>query len=951
MLPSTQLLRTPAFNSAISPSLTSIYYRLIHCERRIRRSDIGQRWESNLDRIHAKRLRSQLDLQPWMHNVHGHETYRMLPLGSDGVSRHARSISSWRRSNNACSGKKRTTDFWEDDWYGRWERDKLKQYEEFVKQVEKDPYSALFGASNKWLGWLHGRSSSGGATPRSGCESSIGDDPSAKDMPYGNTSQDSNEIKHPPKPTMNDKFSSSSSVAEDNGYDIDPITLRKIPKSSLSSTSSFPSSPPKEEEHAVQVKVKKFRAPNADKKSASSSIPSSQADEPASYSSLDWLTREGFRRRKVLITVDSDQTSSVNVKPNSGPRLESALDRHLQSTPPDAVACRRPKIDSTASRSETLVDATSNRSPEPTAQADERQIAKRTASKRERQETLDKSFDELSIELERKLAKEITTSQRQQNATTVAQTLDNESNLSRAPSSLDPVSSPAVGQPLQGDDDLGSALTHPQNSAMTSSHVSSIRAKLVPLKSKIDSLTEDYSALRKRLLEEKRRIEQNQKRKLERRAEALLEEEIKAQKDAMQTMEIERSTGLTENTTSIPASNGGIQGEGDMASNVHEFAGRARWYKRKAPHAKCEMNARLRKLSNEKAFVREIRNIYEGTYGTIDTKHRQPKQTISRTGASGDGQQFAYDTTKVLSDAEGSPIRAKAPFPTKMARLESYLIGKIGKSSVSDELRRDLEEISKELDMIQKDHKLPKLGVECLASVRRVISRIHGWTRNSDTKKISTAPSRASPTQEPCDYRILAYDNSAQKVTTAKIESHEARGIAGHSVEQSISHPQALNKVRNPGKFLPCLMALHTKGYDVVSVGKDVLVLKKVREATSGQSEPQRRPNPIDGTTTPEVSAGNFASPTGYVNYGPTMPPEERKQRPMPSQGSTEKVRRLEDVFSGTSSQERQENRRLARKARRRARRRQTLKRMLLTGGITAATCYGIGMVVEMTQM
>lgn len=886
-----------------------------------------------------------------MYNVHGRETHRIVSLSSDGMSRHARSISSWRKSNNACGGKRRTTEFWEDDWYGRWERDKLKQYEEFVKQVEKDPYSALFGASNKWLGWLHGRSSSEEPAPRPGCESSIRDDPSAKNMSDGKASQENTEINHRSKSTMNDKVNLSSSVAEEIGYDIDPITLRKVPKSSRSPAASFPSSPQREEEHAMQVKVKGFRAPEADKNSTFSSIPSSQADEPATYSSQDWLAKEGFKRKKVPITADADQPSSVNIKPTSGSRLESALDRHLKSTLPDAVACRRPETNRTASGSGIMVDATSTRSPKPIATADESQLAKRTASKRERQETLDKSFDELSVELENKLAKEITASQCQRNAATDTQTLDKESNLSRAPSSFDTSSSTAIGQPLKADGDAEPSLAHPHNPAMTSSHVSSIRAKLVPLKSKIDSLTEDYSALRKRLLEEKRRIEQTQKRKLERGAQALLEEEIKAQKDAMQSIEVERSTGPTENATSIPASNGGIQGEGDMASNVHEFAGRARWYKRKAPHAKCEMNTRLRKLSKEKAFVREVRNIYEENYGTIDTKHRQPRQAISSMGASSDIQQLTHDTNKVLDDAEDSPTRAKAPSPTKMTRLEAYLIEKIGKSSVSDELRRDLEEICKELDMIQKDHKLPKFGLECLASVRRVISRIHGWTRNPDTKNASTVPTRESPTQEPSDYRILAYDNSAQKVTSAKVESHEARGIAGHSVEQSVSHSQALNKVRNPGKFLPCLMALHMKGYDVVSVGKDVLVLKKVREATSGQSEPQRRPNPIDGTTTPEVSAGNFASPTGYVNYGPIVPPEERKQRPVPSRGSTEKVRRLEDVFSGTSNQERQENRRLARKAKRKARRRQTLKRMLLTGGITAACCYGIGMVVEMTQM
>ena len=98
------------------------------------------------------------------------------------------------------------------------------------------------------------------------------------------------------------------------------------------------------------------------------------------------------------------------------------------------------------------------------------------------------------------------------------------------------------------------------------------------------------------------------------------EQEVNAQKAAMEAHEAHRPVCGSPNHTIQP-------GEGDMALNVHEFVSRDRWYKQKAPHASAESEQKLLQATKDRAFVREIRSIYEDTHGTIDTQHRQQATT------------------------------------------------------------------------------------------------------------------------------------------------------------------------------------------------------------------------------------------------------------------------------------------------------------------------------------
>ena len=107
------------------------------------------------------------------------------------------------------------------------------------------------------------------------------------------------------------------------------------------------------------------------------------------------------------------------------------------------------------------------------------------------------------------------------------------------------------------------------------------------------------------------------------KVDAKLTLEIEAQKASMDSYESRRSQSSTSDPTPLSAE----LGEGDLSAQVLKYAAGERWYKKKAPHALARERELLAKREEQKAkdraLIRELREIYESAYGTIDTKHRQ----------------------------------------------------------------------------------------------------------------------------------------------------------------------------------------------------------------------------------------------------------------------------------------------------------------------------------------
>jgi hypothetical protein len=201
---------------------------------------------------------------------------------------------------------------------------------------------------------------------------------------------------------------------------------------------------------------------------------------------------------------------------------------------------------------------------------------------------------------------------------------------------------------------------------------------------------------------------------------------------------------------------------------------------------------------------------------------------------------------------------------------------------------------------------------------------------------------------EPTLYKILAYDPTMQAINVAETTSI----VRDNST--ALTPAEVLLRLSNPAKFFPHFGPLRAEGYEIVSGSGDVLVFRRVREPQAPKPEIESPPatqeaspapaaasriNPIDmmgshpGPVLPKT--GNFASPTGFVNYDdPTVDGGESRTKPPPPFRSMIDVRREEPVFSGPKGKQRPPKK--------------SLGRRMLTGAVwVAGISYAIGVVGE----
>ncbi|PVH85920.1 hypothetical protein DL98DRAFT_511018 [Cadophora sp. DSE1049] len=196
-------------------------------------------------------------------------------------------------------------------------------------------------------------------------------------------------------------------------------------------------------------------------------------------------------------------------------------------------------------------------------------------------------------------------------------------------------------------------------------------------------------------------------------------------------------------------------------------------------------------------------------------------------------------------------------------------------------------------------------------------------------------------TPEPTLYKILAYDPTMQSVSTA-----ETTSIVPDSSD-SLTPAEVLLRLSNPSKFFPHFESLQSQGYEIVAGSGDVLVFRKVRSGApvlpkvetpaeahekAVTQERKRVTNPIDGMQSTPIT-GDFASPTGFVNYDTPRGSEA------PFKSNID-VRREESVFSGRRNWEDEvEEERPKAKGKG--------KRLLVGAAWVAACSYAVGVVSE----
>lgn len=219
-----------------------------------------------------------------------------------------------------------------------------------------------------------------------------------------------------------------------------------------------------------------------------------------------------------------------------------------------------------------------------------------------------------------------------------------------------------------------------------------------------------------------------------------------------------------------------------------------------------------------------------------------------------------------------------------------------------------------------------------------VISK-HYPAKESKQETASAAPSEAvnsdsASADEPALYKILAYDPTMQTIDIAETSSVVPDTAA------PLTPADVLLRLSNPSKFFPHFEPLQAEGYEIVSGSGDVLVFRKVRAAglapkkASSAQLGASSVNPVDMMGKPVVT-GNFASPTGFVNYDEVS--EDPASKPEPPFRSNIDVRREEAVFSGPRpgrNKDRKKKRSLGRK-------------MVMGTVWVAGTAYAVGVLGE----
>ncbi|KAI9888160.1 MAG: hypothetical protein M1823_000095 [Watsoniomyces obsoletus] len=377
-----------------------------------------------------------------------------------------------------------------------------------------------------------------------------------------------------------------------------------------------------------------------------------------------------------------------------------------------------------------------------------------------------------------------------------------------------------------------------------------------------------------------------------------------------------------------------------------------------------------------KDLIKEVRQIYEESYGTIDMAHRQPTNPGSKNESTSrvpEQTRGIASTLPTIVDAELVPSKNEpnSVLPTKESNADFETPRLVAQGNPTDLkplnakpvesrwqekqniLNHDVEEIEDFLSNVEQQ-------LDAVVRERRMRADALAESIESKSKPASSASQSSSTV-----YKVLALDPLTQEISSAIMTSSTAGPI-----ESITSLAEIIPKLRSPARFMAYIGPLQADGFELVSGGGDALVFKQVREPVQSSSnnnnnkasvtvddlhELDRRAanayvNPIDGTT-----MGNFASPTGFVSYNTAFnSPEYEAQTSIPDissdatrmAGGQSKVTREEPVFSGRQkwqddeSQEAQEGRG--------AKRGGKVARRILWGGAWVAACsYAVGVVTE----
>ena len=521
---------------------------------------------------------------------------------SPPTGHHSRLASSWRDSDHGKSrdDHERAKDEWEKNFKEQ-ARQMKKEYIFFTKLlrddrerglealqrwVERDPYRAFFGLQGEraWNPWTDSWSvfmrfgrprkvdKTENKTPSTSSDKK--DTQAQSSEEHAKSIEESTTVEK----TKEEKNLKSFLISENEQYTIDPITMKKVPKSEPVITQQAPISKPVSSTSVeTDIPVKKFEPADPENQTGNhgdstfSKPAQVDGDKLAGFAAQPWLVREGFTPESSSPDMNDNSpkhpTSTSQISGNA--KIQSALDRQIFWGDKKIPRAERPKYIVPENKTEDLdlLRASDVRA------ASGRRTRKETASAadlKRRREKLEKKF----TETEEKFTSEVQSVRDAQRQLASTQT---------QPSSLENIrNNPGTNERLH------------QTQRDHWNHIFN------------QSILHDQRLGQHLAKGNGRPGEAHRKAKLESALEKL-NAEINHTKDAYEKSENEaKGQSKLENKAIQPAVS--LKGDANPALIA----------------ASIDAILSAKRKEREKALVREIRHIYEDKYGTIDTTHKQP---------------------------------------------------------------------------------------------------------------------------------------------------------------------------------------------------------------------------------------------------------------------------------------------------------------------------------------
>ncbi|MCJ1354444.1 MAG: hypothetical protein MMC33_004433 [Icmadophila ericetorum] len=731
--------------------------------------------------------------------------------------------------------------------YQRRQDELAARFARLKKYIEEDPYHALFGKTLQRGVWNPFAPFDWPTPAKSNHHGDSGaqDSLNARYMAQGtsNKAQSSPEARtETPNKSPSDKPRSSGIVSQSSvtysseDYEIDPITMRKVPRI----RSNYPRQTIEDRSASFSIPVKTCKPQDTSdrKTSGYSTLSQSTNDQenslknstiPGSHSSPRSTLDQSRPSDDGSAAVNSVKQTSISAKFSPSEiqsavpspdrkqlRIESALERHCRSdnaAKSDTVTSDRPLI--YPGKENTVEDIDLLRASDVRAGSGH---AKRTVKeseevKQERRKKLEEDFEKRPRNIEERYAEEIAASN--EKYTTDFPTTSQNSVLPKKslPSEIE---TPSVRTLRQITDEV---IQRERISA-------SLQDKLVAYRQKADSVPEEevgqFAKTRAMLRDLVNWHEANLAR-------------IEGLRD-----EVREHNRRSRNSTPRASH----QGESNVSLNekLHTKTDLAT-----SNDQKQDQKERLLKESRDKALVSEIKAIYEESYGPITSVVEQAIHESSQSQEIGEAQaqgplpldqDFPTLPVDVVQESNSEhtstgPQTSSNGIPFHQQRVEG--IENISKMPhLKDAVHRS-SLCNPEAQQLLKSHetkKNPEASEPALKS-------------SEPESSVVRDPSVAAPTKaEQQVYKILGLDNQTNVVSSATTRSSlYETSLPPRSASSILSH------LANPGKFIPHIEALDGIGFELIAGSRNSLVYKKVGEAKDIQVIGKAAPQP-DNTET-----------------------------------------------------------------------------------------------------